>query len=76
MARIIIDISHSSIVLQCTSCGVWYAFADTRDGAHDSAVAHEQRAHPGERDALDARTMYRSRARRAALRNTPPIRRS
>ena len=64
MARITIDVSCSSVVLHCTSCGVWHAFANDREDAYNRAVAHEQRAHPGEKHAQHARGEWRARSRR------------
>ncbi|CAG7618384.1 hypothetical protein ACFPZL_01125 [Leucobacter soli] len=65
MANIKIDASDSLVVLVCESCaGTWRACAWSRDEAHDRAVAHEQRCHPGENDA------YR---KRWAHLNTPKV---
>lgn len=62
MAHIKIDCSDSSVVLVCHSCGgAWRAFAWDRADAHDRAVAHEQRSHPGESHAYQARWDYLNR---------------
>lgn len=66
MAKITIDVSCSSIVLTCSSCSAWFAFADTQEQAHDSAVGHEKRTHTGETDAYSARKEWRARERRKA----------
>lgn len=66
MARITIDQSASSIILFCQDCAVWHAFADDLAAAHDSAVAHENRTHPGTEEAAHARREWRRRARNAA----------
>lgn len=70
MARIKIDKSTVLTVLVCESCGgTWRACAWSKDDAHDRAVAHEQRTHPGEEHALNARGLHRRRAaKRAATR--------
>lgn len=67
MARIKIDSSASSVVLLCESCdGCWRAFAWDKADAHDRAVAHEQRTHPGTDEAQRAREEWQRRARRRA----------
>ncbi|MBL5972438.1 MAG: hypothetical protein D3X82_01310 [Candidatus Leucobacter sulfamidivorax] len=64
MAHIKIDCSDSSVVLVCQTCGgAWRAFAWDRADAHDRAVAHEQRTHPGTEEAQAAREQWRRRAR-------------
>lgn len=64
MAHIKIDRSDSSVVLVCLSCeGAWCGFAWDLADAHNRAVAHEQRTHPGEDDALQARWRFRSRGK-------------
>lgn len=68
MAQIIIDKSPCSIVLQCQSCKSWFALVNSLEDAHDSAAQHEQRAHPGELDAQNARAYFRRAARRHAAR--------
>lgn len=69
MARIKIDISCSSVILLCQDCQVWHAFADTVADAHERAVAHENRTHPGTGHAAHARREWQRRQR-----NTPKIR--
>lgn len=69
MARINIDSSTSLVVLVCEGCGgTWRACAWDISEAHDRAIAHEQRTHPGEHDAYQAREQWRRRARRARAR--------
>lgn len=68
MARIKIDVSDSSVIMHCERCRCWFAFADDQADAHDRAVAHEQRVHPGETHAERAREQFRRRATRRAAR--------
>ncbi len=69
MANIKIDGSATLVVLVCESCdGAWRACAWAVGEAHDRAVAHEKRTHPGEHDAYQAREQWRRRERRAQAR--------
>lgn len=64
MAQIKIDASDALVVLVCESCGdAWRGCAWSKDEAHDRAVAHEQRTHPGEEHASEARKKWRQRGR-------------
>lgn len=67
MARINIDSSASLVVLVCEGCGgAWRACAWSVEEAHERAVAHEKRTHPGEVHAYHARYEWQRRARRRA----------
>lgn len=65
MARIKIDQSAAGITMKCLRCNAWHAFADTMGDAHDRASAHEQRVHPGEKHAQNARSYWRRTRRHA-----------
>lgn len=65
MARIKIDASDALVVLVCSSCAdVWRGCAWGLADAYDAAVAHEQRTHPGESHAAEARAQWRRRQRK------------
>lgn len=63
MAQIKLDASCTGVVMQCRSCGVWFAFAFDLAEAHDRAVQHESRTHPGSEDAYNARRKWQQRQR-------------
>lgn len=56
-----LDVSATSVVVYCTDCTHWRAFAWTIPEGHERAVDHEQRVHPGKRQALIARAKYEER---------------
>lgn len=58
-----LDISPNSVVVYCTDCGHWRAFAWSRDEGNDRAAAHEERVHPEQRE---ARRRVEARDRAAA----------
>lgn len=37
----------SGVLITCTDCPFWFAFAWTVAKGHDSAADHEERVHPG-----------------------------
>lgn len=53
-----LDPSATSVVVYCTECGHWRAFAWTMTEAHDAAVRHEQLVHPDDEQADQARRRY------------------
>lgn len=54
-----LDVSRESgILITCRSCTWWYAFRFDHLEAHDAAVDHEARVHPGATGAAAARAMY------------------
>lgn len=53
-----LDQSTTSVVVYCTDCGHWRAFAWTMPEAHESAVRHEKLVHPDSRKAEKARDIY------------------
>lgn len=56
-----LDRSDRTIVVYCTACPGWADLA-TRDArAHDLAVDHELRVHPGDEQARGARDVWRAR---------------
>lgn len=52
---------HSGVLITCTLCPYWFAFAWTVDEAHDSACNHEGRVHPELRLAVDRRARHHAR---------------
>jgi hypothetical protein len=56
-----LDISTNSVVVYCTECEHWSAFAWTKAEAHDSACRHESLVHPGDDQASTARSLYKTR---------------
>lgn len=56
-----LDISTNSIVVYCTECGHWRAFAWTKEEAHAAAVRHERNVHPEQRQAEKAQHKYLTR---------------
>lgn len=71
-----LDISPNSVVVYCTDCGHWRAFAWTREEGEISGDRHEANVHP---EAMDFRRQTernrRSRAaRHAADSIVPPLR--
>ena len=59
-----LDVSTTSVVVKCSECPHWYAFAWTKDAARDSGVAHKIAVHDYEPN--EAAEIQRSAARRAA----------
>lgn len=59
-----LDFTQESVVIVCDTCRVWYGFAFTKLEAWERAAAHEQRSHPGEKQAQNALTTARRRANR------------
>ncbi|MFJ3392028.1 hypothetical protein [Leifsonia aquatica] len=53
-----LDESSTSVVVYCTDCGHWRAFAWTLSEGHDAAVRHEQLVHPDLEQADQARRRY------------------
>lgn len=49
-----IDSTKVSVVVTCDRCPWWSAFAWTRDEAWIVAARHEERTHPGDKQARDA----------------------
>lgn len=64
-----IDRSATGILIVCTACPYWFAFALTMRAAHDSACRHEELVHPGANLASTRRSLWLKRHR-----DTPPIR--
>lgn len=60
-----LDSTKISVVVKCTLCPFWSAFADTKDEGWGIGAAHEERAHPELEQARHARDEHRSKARRA-----------
>lgn len=64
-----LDISQTLVIAYCEDCGkvggafVWSSARFSTEDAHDSAVAHEETAHPGARQAHLARDNFHSRRR-------------
>ena len=56
-----LDESTTSVVVYCTDCGHWRAFAWTMAEGHNAAVRHEQLVHPMVEQAAKAREKYRAR---------------
>lgn len=56
-----LDESTTSVVVYCTECGHWRAFAWTMGEAHQAAVRHEQLVHPDAQQAAKAADKWRSR---------------
>lgn len=56
----------SGVLVTCTDCPYWWAFAWTVEKAHDSACAHEENVHPGRNEASTRRTKHREYAARHA----------
>ncbi|MPT14046.1 MAG: hypothetical protein E2601_03930 [Microbacterium sp.] len=50
----------SGVTVRCAGCD-WNAFRFDMLEAHDTASAHEERAHPGDYRARNAAKMYRRR---------------
>lgn len=70
------DVSDRTVVVRCLGCG-WRHLAlrgdpEPRDAARRQAHAHERRAHPGQRLALEAlaQATRRARARNDRLAST------
>jgi hypothetical protein len=59
-----LDPSTTSVVVTCTDCPYWYAFAWTRDDAELRAIAHEELVHPESHNMRD-RAASRVTTRRA-----------
>ncbi|MAT17181.1 MAG: hypothetical protein CMF56_01260 [Leifsonia sp.] len=57
----------SGVLVTCTDCPYWFAFAWTDADAHDSACAHEERVHPGRNEASTKRAHFRAYAARHAV---------
>jgi hypothetical protein len=55
------------VLVTCTDCPFWFAFAWTDEKAHDSACDHEERVHPGRGDATTRRAKFRDYASRHAV---------
>lgn len=51
----------SGVLVTCTDCPYWFALKWTEQDAHDSACDHEERVHPGRKQASTRRSMYQSR---------------
>lgn len=51
----------SGVTITCAGCPHWSAFQFAMLEAHESASAHEKRAHPGDYRARNAAAMYRAR---------------
>jgi len=60
-----LDVSTTSVVVTCTDCAFWYAFAWTPKAAEKSAVTHEENVHP---ESFAVRKRAKTRERVAALR--------
>lgn len=56
-----LDPSATGVVVYCTECGHWRAFAWTMPEAHNAAVRHEQNVHPDSEQADQARRRYLGR---------------
>lgn len=69
--KISLDVSATSVVVTCSDCPHWYAFAWTRDAATRSAIAHEENVHPESfqmrRRELTRTTTRRHRAASSAM---------
>jgi hypothetical protein len=50
--------AESGVLVTCTACPYWYAFAWTVSEAHDSACRHEELVHPGLNQASDRRAAF------------------
>lgn len=75
MAHIQIDASSALVVLVCASCNnAWNACTWSVQEAHDSAVRHEKRTHPGEDHAAHARREWRRRERARHAGQASPVR--
>lgn len=55
-----LDISTTSVVVFCTDCGHWRAFAWTKTEGEAAAIRHEELVHP---DSFAARNRAATRAR-------------
>jgi hypothetical protein len=58
-----IDATEISVVVYCTSCGHWAAFAWTQAEAELTAIQHEELVHPESTNARD-RSATRQRVQR------------
>lgn len=52
---------HSGVLVTCTDCEYWFAFAWTVAKAHDSACNHDELVHPGRFTAHVRRSQYKLR---------------
>lgn len=59
-----LDRSSETIVVHCPECPAFRRLflRDDEGSAHAVAVAHEQRAHPGSKGAMNARRYFDSKA--------------
>lgn len=48
----------SGVLVTCSDCPFWFAFAWTVAAGHDTAVSHQERVHPGIRQAEFTRASY------------------
>lgn len=53
-----IDRSSSGILILCAECPYWHSFRFVMIEAHNSAVAHEARVHPGDTGAAARRANW------------------
>lgn len=63
-----LDRSSHDVVIHCTECPGWADIVLSDERAHDLAVEHEARVHPGVSDARDRRDVWRVRRARHAAR--------
>lgn len=60
-----LDCTRVSVVVTCTLCPFWSAFADGKREGWETAARHEERVHPELEQARHARDEAVSKARRA-----------
>lgn len=58
-----IDATENSVVVYCTNCGHWAAFAWSQAEAELTAIEHEKQVHPDD-TAVRKRSATRARVRR------------
>ena len=68
-----LDSTRVSVVVTCTLCPWWSAFAFTKEEGWAAAGTHEEQVHPDLQQARNAGNMNRSRALRVTL-DTPTSR--
>lgn len=57
-----LDVSEASgVLVTCSDCPWWFAFAWTIVKGHDVAVDHQDRVHPGTRQAEFTRASFQRR---------------